>query len=64
MNDAMEWVVLHNIKNGWHYSTNLNKDDADKTYLRCVENQYIKDGKVTASGEIKLLVYTYRSSNE
>ena len=53
--DAAEWLVLDNVKNGWPYRSNLSWDMADKAYLRCVENEYIKNGRITPAGELALM---------
>ena len=52
----MCWIVLDNIKNHWSYWTNLNKEIADKAYLNCVRNEWIKDGKITEAGIIQLMM--------
>ena len=59
---AAEWLVLDNLKNNWNYWTNLNRDLADKTYLRCVANEWIKDGRLTPTGTGMLLVVPYPTS--
>lgn len=47
---AAQWLVLDNVKMGWHYRTNLDSDRADEAYLWCVRNEYIQDGKIAAAG--------------
>jgi hypothetical protein len=52
---AAQWLVLDNLKQGWPYHTNLDRDLAEKAYLWCVESEYVKDGLLTESGRGALL---------
>lgn len=52
---AAQWLVLDNLKHHWPYWTNMDRDIADKAYIDCVRNEWIKDGKLTPEGEMSLL---------
>ena len=45
-----QWIVLDNLKNGWRYQTNLASKFAEPAYRWAIENEYIKDGKITQAG--------------
>lgn len=53
---ASQWIVLDNLKHGWPFRTNLSSSMADKAYLWCVNNEYVKDGRITPAGEAALLL--------
>jgi hypothetical protein len=53
--NAAQWTVLDNVKNHWPYHTNIDRKVADKAYLWLVNNEYIKDGKITPAGEAALI---------
>ena len=47
---AIHWLLLDNLSNGWHYSTNMNKLFADKAMQWAEENGYVKNGLITDEG--------------
>lgn len=59
---AAQWLVLDNLKQGWPYRTNLDCSLADEAYLACVNNETIKDGRLTDAGRAALL--TLASADE
>lgn len=58
-----QWLVLDNLKSNWPYATNLDKQLADESYLWAVNNEYIKDGKLTDSGRMMLKTAHIESPN-
>ncbi len=55
--DAVQWLVLDNLAHGWFYTTNIcDKDKAERMYLKSVEDEFIKDGRITDAGRIALML--------
>lgn len=52
---ATQWLVLDNVKQGWRYWTNCNRDKADVAYLWCINNELIRHGAITALGVLTLI---------
>ena len=54
--DAVEWLVLDNLKSGWHHLTNIcNREKADEAYKRLTKRGMIADGKITDAGLLALM---------
>lgn len=58
-----QWLVLDNLKSNWPYTANLDKTLADAAYLWAVNNEYIKDGKLTDLGSMVLKTAHIESPN-
>lgn len=52
---ATQWLVLDNVKRGWVYHVNCIGEKADAAYLWLVSNELIRDGRITATGELALI---------
>lgn len=59
----VQWLVLDNLKSNWPYTTGVDGTLADAAYLWAVNNEYIKDGKLTDSGRMVLLTAHIESPN-
>jgi len=52
-----QWTVLDNMIHSWDIHTNLNYKMAEEAYRWLVNNEYIKDGRLTALGETATLTH-------
>ena len=58
---AARWLVLDNLREGWPYSTNLDCNIAGEAYLWCVNNELVKDGRITDAGKGVLAMNNHRN---
>lgn len=58
-----QWVVLDNMIHGWTPRTNLDYGMADEAYIWLVNNEYIKDGRLTALGETATLTHRIKKTS-
>lgn len=59
-----QWLVLDNMINRWDPRTNLDYELADEAYRWLVNNEYIKDGILTALGETATLTHRVKKGEE
>lgn len=50
-----QWIVLDNLKHGWHYTTNLARPAADKALEECEGMMWVVGHALTPSGQVALI---------